>query len=524
MSTEEKNKKYDRQIRLWGVDGQKRLEEINICVLNGGALGTETLKNLVLPGIGAFTIMDKAVVTERDLGNNFFVEHESLGKNRAEETARLLHELNSWVESVNAIPEDPVEVINNNISFVTDYNIILATEIPEVEVRKLAVACQQHKIPLFIARCNGFLGTIRLCSPEHCITQTNPEYPSTDLRMFDPFPALKAFADSIDLSSLNSNEHTHVPFPVLLIKTVQQWKSTHNGELPSNREEEGQFKDMLLSMKMIPFEENFDEALNKAYLAYKPYEVPDDVQEILEDDRVKNTLVEDKFWILANALGKFVAEHGTLPIKGSIPDMHSTSESYVALQKIFNEKANQDIQDFTRLVNSNLEELGLSADYYEEEDIKTFCKNAFNLKLIKYRSLEEELTNIHAENLGMSLIDYMTFTEGNGVWYLALRGAERFYAAHQRYPGENGNPEDDFEEYKNITEQFLQEVNQTDAVPDSFLKEIARFGNSQLHSIAAYLGGVAAQEIIKVATKKWIPMNNTYIYNGIASTSNTIEF
>lgn len=63
-----------------------------------GVVGVETLKNLVLPGIGGFSIVDPATVTEADLGVNFFLEEESLGKSRAEETCRLLRELNPDVQ------------------------------------------------------------------------------------------------------------------------------------------------------------------------------------------------------------------------------------------------------------------------------------------------------------------------------------------------------------------------------------------------------------------------------------------
>lgn len=43
-------RRYDRQIRLWGEEGQMALGATNICLLNASATGTETLKNLVLPG------------------------------------------------------------------------------------------------------------------------------------------------------------------------------------------------------------------------------------------------------------------------------------------------------------------------------------------------------------------------------------------------------------------------------------------------------------------------------------------
>ena len=35
---------------LWGADGQAKLEKSHFCLLGAGPEGTETLKNLVLPG------------------------------------------------------------------------------------------------------------------------------------------------------------------------------------------------------------------------------------------------------------------------------------------------------------------------------------------------------------------------------------------------------------------------------------------------------------------------------------------
>lgn len=105
-----KERKYDRQLRLWAASGQQSLEDARVLLVNSdgpwddqgtgvsGVVGVETLKNLVLPGIGGFTIVDPATITETDLGVNFFLEEESLGKSRAEETCRLVRELNPDVE------------------------------------------------------------------------------------------------------------------------------------------------------------------------------------------------------------------------------------------------------------------------------------------------------------------------------------------------------------------------------------------------------------------------------------------
>lgn len=94
-----KEKKYDRQLRLWAASGQQALEDARILLLNNdpGVVGVETLKNLVLPGVGSFTVVDGATVTEADLGTNFFLEESSLGKSRAAETSKYLKELNPEV-------------------------------------------------------------------------------------------------------------------------------------------------------------------------------------------------------------------------------------------------------------------------------------------------------------------------------------------------------------------------------------------------------------------------------------------
>jgi NEDD8-activating enzyme E1 regulatory subunit len=102
-----KEKKYDRQLRLWAASGQKALEESHVLVVisetgdgrfESAVAGVEALKNLVLPSIGKFTIADSAKVTEADLGINFFLRSQSLGQSRAEGCTQLLEELNPDVK------------------------------------------------------------------------------------------------------------------------------------------------------------------------------------------------------------------------------------------------------------------------------------------------------------------------------------------------------------------------------------------------------------------------------------------
>jgi molybdopterin/thiamine biosynthesis adenylyltransferase len=72
---------YDRQIRLWGVQAQQKIRTANILLVSIKALANEIAKNLVLAGIGSITLADHQVVTEDDLGAQFFISEADVGKN-----------------------------------------------------------------------------------------------------------------------------------------------------------------------------------------------------------------------------------------------------------------------------------------------------------------------------------------------------------------------------------------------------------------------------------------------------------
>lgn len=71
---------YDRQIRLWGAQAQERIRSANILLVSLRALGTEIAKNLTLAGINSLTIVDDSPITEGDLGAQYFLRNEDIGK------------------------------------------------------------------------------------------------------------------------------------------------------------------------------------------------------------------------------------------------------------------------------------------------------------------------------------------------------------------------------------------------------------------------------------------------------------
>ena len=67
---------YDRQIRLWGLEAQKRIKESRLCILTRKINGVvnELLKNLILAGVGSLSLIsDHRLSGEEDLACAFSI-------------------------------------------------------------------------------------------------------------------------------------------------------------------------------------------------------------------------------------------------------------------------------------------------------------------------------------------------------------------------------------------------------------------------------------------------------------------
>lgn len=71
--TEQETALYDRQIRVWGVDAQRRLSKSHIFVSGLKGTAVEFCKNIVLAGVGSLTLNDDNPVTEEALAANFLI-------------------------------------------------------------------------------------------------------------------------------------------------------------------------------------------------------------------------------------------------------------------------------------------------------------------------------------------------------------------------------------------------------------------------------------------------------------------
>ncbi|PSN45360.1 NEDD8-activating enzyme E1 regulatory subunit [Blattella germanica] len=260
----EKSKKYDRQLRLWGDHGQSALESAQVCLINATAVGTEILKSLVLPGIGAFTIVDGKKITEEDIGCNFFLDSDSYGKSRAEISTQLLLELNPDVRG-DYVDENIDQLLENSPDFFNNFTVVIGTALSERSLISLSKKLWQLEIPFIVCRSYGFVGSIRIQIGEHTVIETHPDNQTPDLRLDKPFSSLRKFVDSINLESMEFKDHAHVPYLIILYKCI--FVDEHGNP---------------------EAEENFEEAIRAVTTTITPTSVPPHIKEILEDQNCIN--------------------------------------------------------------------------------------------------------------------------------------------------------------------------------------------------------------------------------------------
>ncbi len=128
-------------------------------VIGSSATATSILKNLVLPGIGHFTLLDHRDVSPADAGSNFFFEGPtSIGRNRADEAVRLLAGLNDNVDA-HADTRDIADILASDPTYFLGFSLIVTHNLSPILLTRLAqLLWENPSAPPFIpVRSAGFI-------------------------------------------------------------------------------------------------------------------------------------------------------------------------------------------------------------------------------------------------------------------------------------------------------------------------------------------------------------------------------
>ena len=166
---------YSRAIFTFGMDTMKKLSNLKVVIIGMRGLGIETAKNIILSGPDEVAIFDPSKVNIKDLGSNFYLSEEDVGKkNRDEASVGKLSRLNPYVK-VTVLTIEPKADMNEYIKAYCEkierYNVVVFTELhPMYFIDQIDQACRIKNIKVIYGMCLGLAGYIFTdFGPKHII-------------------------------------------------------------------------------------------------------------------------------------------------------------------------------------------------------------------------------------------------------------------------------------------------------------------------------------------------------------------
>jgi len=176
MLTENELKRYERQIRIFGADGQERLKNAKVFVAGAGGLGSAISIYLAAAGIGGIRIVDHEKIELSNLNRQILYCDEDVGREKAASAEEKLKKINPDV-SLEAISETIEE--NNVLELVDDFDLIVDA-MDNFHTRYLLNRTAIVKnIPFFYGAINGLYGQATTIIPGKtaCLRCIFPEPP-----------------------------------------------------------------------------------------------------------------------------------------------------------------------------------------------------------------------------------------------------------------------------------------------------------------------------------------------------------
>lgn len=157
--TEDEAELYDRQIRLWGVESQKRLRATKVLIIGIQGIGAEIAKNIILSGVKSVCLLDSELLTQEDINSSqFLANHGDIGKNRAKCSEARAQNLNPNVE----VTSNDTKVDDISEEFIHGFHVVIASGCTIGQLVKINDFCRskvtEEPIKLFTADVFGMFG------------------------------------------------------------------------------------------------------------------------------------------------------------------------------------------------------------------------------------------------------------------------------------------------------------------------------------------------------------------------------
>jgi amyloid beta precursor protein binding protein 1 len=186
----------------------------------------------------------------------------------------------------------------------------------------------------------------------------------------------------------------------------------------------------------------------------------------------------------------------------------------------------------------------------DEKEVENFCKGAAHISLVQGRPFKIVTPDepVRFGDRSKYLLGELRNPESLVGLYLAFLAWDEFAATHRTTPAQAGGEgirvagsnSDDLEtDTQKLTgiactyvDSIIDEVGSRVEDPGyteikdrvgQYCQELSRAGGAELHNIASLSGGLIAQEVIKVITKQYVPIDNICVFDGITSRTSVLR-
>jgi molybdopterin/thiamine biosynthesis adenylyltransferase len=168
--------RYERQTRLFGAEGQKRLKRATALVVGAGGLGSSVSTYLAVAGLGRIIVVDGDVVEESNLNRQILHWTKDIGRPKAVSAAETIKGLNPEIE-VEAVALFADEENLADLASRADLVVDALDNFPSRYI--LNRAAIERGVPLFHGAISGFDGQATTIIPEktpclRCIFPRSP--------------------------------------------------------------------------------------------------------------------------------------------------------------------------------------------------------------------------------------------------------------------------------------------------------------------------------------------------------------
>lgn len=146
---------YDRQLRVWGVETQRRLTNSKVLVVGCTGLAAEVAKNIVLAGVGGVTLVDDTPCSRCPPANFLIPAAADPDTTVAQACVAALQEMNPFVKV--AAASGPAEALFT-AEALRHHNLLLLCGQPAHVVAAADTAAAEAGVAFYAATCRGIAG------------------------------------------------------------------------------------------------------------------------------------------------------------------------------------------------------------------------------------------------------------------------------------------------------------------------------------------------------------------------------